>query len=395
MNQLRIINSSIDCILKFRATKYPLKNIASDIIKARKLNSQERKYFLDLVFSWARNSHLVIKFLKQELRFFDGLSNQQRDALVLKVLAEPSEDQALRDRYDHFLHALGDERYLIALGDVISEELVKSHGQKAVQIAKGLWDAPAKYLAFDHHMVDREQVIKDLERCGIQATPHALAPNALKVQGDIQLARLPKKLASEVWMMDAGSQIIASFVNPSPHERVLDLCAGEGGKARLLAMNPGTLTVLDIDKARLQKARMRLQKYQIEFICADGTAPPLTPQSFDWVLVDAPCSGSGVLRRHPDVIHRLSRADLIKYQKLQAALLASAVKLLRPGAKLIYATCSLFACENQQQIERLMATITDLNPTNLTGKKANFLELFPHIHDCDGFFVTQLTKARE
>jgi len=397
MNIQRIINSSVDCVSQFRASKYPLKNIAADIIKMRKLNSRERVYFLDLVFAWARESYLITNFLKSDMRFFDGLSKQQKDLLALNILAKPPSDIGLRQRYEIFLEKLGDTRYLLALGELISKELVDSHGAQAESIAKGLWHTPAKYLAFDHHVLSLEQVVAELASCGISVSSHPLAPRALKVVGDIQLEGLAKKVREHIWFMDAGSQIIANCVQPKSHERVLDLCVGEGGKARIIAMSKGKIVALDIDEGRLARAKKRLAAFDIEYICADATASPsaLAGQSFDWILIDAPCSGSGTLRRHPDLIYRLDTSQLINYQKLQRELLNSATKLLKPHGKLIYATCSLFNSENQQQIDGLLATNAHLIPCELPDLHKTSFELIPHIYDCDGFYLAALTKTRE
>jgi 16S rRNA (cytosine967-C5)-methyltransferase len=122
---------------------------------------------------------------------------------------------------------------------------------------------------------------------------------------------------------------------------------------------------------------------------------PLVGQSFDWILIDAPCSGSGTLRRHPDLIYRLNKSQLISYQKLQRELLSSATKLLKPQGKLIYATCSLFNSENQQQIDGLLATNANLIPYELPDLHKTSFELIPHIYDCDGFYLAALTKTRE
>lgn len=397
MNIQRIINSSIDCISQFRASKYPLKNIAADIIKARKLNSRERSVFIDLVFAWARESYIIGEFLKQDMRFSESLSNHQRDVLALNILVKPAPDQAQRLRYEKFLANLGDRRYLLALGEVFAEELIASHGPQATVIAKGLWQTPSKYLAFDYRVLSREQIIEKLAAQNITVSPHKISNNALKVQGVLKLENLPKELRDNIWFMDAGSQIIANCVKAEAHERVLDLCVGEGGKARIIAMTNANLVALDIDEERLARAKKRLAAFKLEYICADGrlSHPALKEQSFDWILIDAPCSGSGTLRRHPDLIYRLNKAQLINYQKLQRELLRSATKLLKPGAKLIYATCSLFNSENQQQIDGLLATNADLIRYELSDLHKTCVELIPHIHDCDGFYCAALTKTRE
>jgi 16S rRNA C967 or C1407 C5-methylase (RsmB/RsmF family) len=382
MNIIRIINASIDCVSQFRVNKYPLKNIARDIIKQKKLNSTERSYFLDLVFDWARESYIISYYFEQTIRFFKSVAMQKRDIMALELLADPMR----RLEYENFKQALGQERFLLALGDVIKEELVKSFKAQAADVACGLWQKPAHYLACDTRVYSQDHIITALLKCGIKVSPHPLAPYALKVENSFVYEHIPKELKNYLWLMDAGSQIVAHFIKPKAHERVLDLCVGEGGKARIIAMSKAKLYALDNNQRRLDHAKKRLRDFDIEFICADGTKAPLEPESFDWILVDAPCSGSGVIRRNPDLIHRLTKADLSYYQNLQQALLKSAIKLLKPQAKLIYATCSLFQSENQQQIDKLKQEDDFI-------KQESSLELIPHIHDCDGFFVTELIKS--
>jgi 16S rRNA (cytosine967-C5)-methyltransferase len=396
MNKQRVLNTCIDCVSKFRASKYPLRNIASDLIKARKLNSRERAYFLDVVFAWARESKLILNYLQQQIRFFSGLSHQERDLLALKLLSQ-DENSAERQKYNSFVKSLGDERYSMALGELIHNELVKSHGEAAKLIAKSSWQSPAKYLAFDTNFMSMSQVQIELAKIGVKVEPYDinLAPTALKIiEGKLTLSRLPKNLSDSIWFMDAGSQIIANLIKPKVGDRVLDLCVGEGNKARLLAMKDCEIIALDIDAERLEKAKKRLQNFRnIKFICADGTKAPLEPESFDYILLDAPCSGSGVMRRNPDLVHRLSEKQLISYQKIQRDLLTSAIRLLRPSGTLIYATCSLFASENQQQIAQILSKNAHVLVTQLGDLHKNSLELMPHINDCDGFYVAGLTKS--
>lgn len=410
MNQQRIINAALDTISRFKTSKMPLKNVARDIIAARKLNSSERKALLDLVFSWARQSFIINYYLKNHMRFYEGISEQQKDLIAIKLLAswQESEDiKNLKDGYDAYLKSLSDERYLLALGEVITSELKKSFGDQAIFVAKGLFSTPKKYLAFDSTKLSLSSLLGELNRQGIKATPHVLAPFALAVSGDFDLLKLPPNLQESVWFMDAGSQFIAELIKPQASERVLDMCAGEGNKARYVTMNPCNYVAIDMDGERLKKARKRLKDKNIVFIEQDALLVNFD-KGFDWILLDAPCSGSGTLRRHPDLIYRLKKSDLEHYQKLQQKLLTKAVTLLNPHGKLVYATCSLFARENKQQIERLLSSDKKLKalPLNhlLVNQDANineqdlnksFIELIPHIHDCDGFFVSVIIKSLE
>ena len=414
MNEQRILHAALDCISRFKTSKYPLKNAANHLILSRKLNSSERKLLLNIVFAWARESYVIADFLSKELRFFASMSEQDKDRLASEMLGFRiahfnANDQIiyLAERYEAYLNQLGDKRYLIALGEVIKRELVNSFGDQALIIAKGLSEPPKKWLAFDKTKIQKEELINELKKLGYDVFPHAIAKDALGISKDLNLNMLPMTLRDQVWFMDAGSQIIASLIRPLPHQRVLDMCAGEGGKARFITMNPCSYVALDIDGNRLKRAKSRLKGKSVQFIEADATKVSFK-EKFDWILLDAPCSGSGVLRRHPDLIYRLHQKDLDHYHQLQLALLTKAISLLSSGAHLIYATCSLFASENKQQIDRLLALNKNLIVQNLdkvlidgqielstTALNNNSLQLIPHIHDTDGFFAVSITKSAE
>ena len=139
------------------------------------------------------------------MRFFEGLSNQQRDTVALNILLNPTPDPQLKLDDENSYEKLGEKRYLLALGEVIAEELVRSHGSQATAIAQGLWQAPSKYLAFDTRIFSREEIIKKLLSMNIKISTHPLANNALKVLGDINLAHLPE-FRENIWFMDAGNR---------------------------------------------------------------------------------------------------------------------------------------------------------------------------------------------
>ncbi|MEI6789778.1 MAG: RsmB/NOP family class I SAM-dependent RNA methyltransferase [Myxococcaceae bacterium] len=170
---------------------------------------------------------------------------------------------------------------------------------------------------------------------------------------------IPIELPGETLWIDQGSQIIAQKIKAKPGERVLDLCAGAGGKTKLILSTGAHITAVDISDKRLVKMP------GIKRIVADGRT--LSLPAFDWILIDAPCSGTGTLRRAPDIFGRLSESDISRYVQLQKELVANAVKLLKHTGKLIYATCSLLEEENH---------------TDFDG-----LELIESQHLEDGFFV--------
>lgn len=405
MNSARIINAAVDCVGHFLRRGYPLKNIAREIIAERKLNSSDRHVFLDVVFAWAREAHAVDAYVRETFPFSNAMSAQQKSALAVKIAGVPFVDGdpdmvSLRKDFQTWLHARSDQS-LLALGPFVGGEIKKDFGTDAEACARGMFASPKKYLAVVN--ISPDEVVSALAEQNIAVFRSPLFPRAIGILGDISRDDLPKSIAPHVWFMDIGSQLIASLVTPQEHESVLDLCTGEGNKARFITAQPCNYVAVDVDARRLESAKARLRK-DVEFVVGDGRKLTFPSSSFDWILLDAPCSGIGVLRRHPDLLHRLEEKDLVRYIQLQQDLLASAVKWLKPGGKLIYSTCSVFDRENGQQIISVIKKNHQIKPISLRDLLSeetrldnigsdNSITLLPHIHDCDGFFAAALTKV--
>ncbi len=173
--------------------------------------------------------------------------------------------------------------------------------------------------------------------------------------------------------MDPGSIYIAQQVKAKPEERVLDLCAGGGGKTKILAQTGASIIAVDNNSKRLDSVR---KIPGVKVIPCDGRT--FRNEPFDWILVDAPCSGTGTLRHAPDLFGRLQESDLEKYATLQKELVANAVKLLKPTGKLVYATCSILAEENHSAFDGL--------------KLIESKQLLPTTDGTDGFWVAVFEK---
>lgn len=214
-------------------------------------------------------------------------------------------------------------------------------------------------------------------------------------------------------LQDEGSQLVALACDVKFHERVFDLCAGAGGKTLALSAfmhNKGKIIASDIYKWRLDKAKERLNRAQsdnVEIRCAgdSGFNQWLKKQEekFDCVLIDAPCTGSGTWRRHPEMKFRLQENDLFELVQMQRLLLQKAAALVKKGGRLVYATCSLFQEENQEQEQwflkeygfyegtfnqRFKSIPSKSIPSSLLQEKDGmcFVQLNPFEHQTDGFF---------
>jgi 16S rRNA (cytosine967-C5)-methyltransferase len=199
---------------------------------------------------------------------------------------------------------------------------------------------------------------------------------------------------------DEGSQLLAQMLAARPGELVIDYCAGAGGKSLALAaamQNQGRILACDVLQSRLAKLLPRAAKAGAECISTRLLSPGALEDvagSADAVLVDAPCSGSGTLRRSPEL--RLKPLELASLTPLQAQILADAARLLRPGGRLVYATCSLFVEENEAIVAGFLASHPQFErhaaaPIPLLATDAS-LRLWPHRHGTDGFFAAGLRR---
>ncbi|MCL7750997.1 RsmB/NOP family class I SAM-dependent RNA methyltransferase [Guyparkeria hydrothermalis] len=259
--------------------------------------------------------------------------------------------------------------------------------------------APVDLHANPRH-ADRDALIGELAEADIEATPIAGLPLGLRLGRPARLTRLPAFEAGGFEVQDAGSQWVVRALEARPGERVLDLCAGAGGKSLGLldeARGDLALTACDLHAERLERLARRAARHgdtRLDQRALDATRPlPADLSGFDRVLVDAPCSGSGTWRRHPEL--RWARIDWAGLADTQRRLLEQAANATRPGGRLVYATCSLWPVENEAIVEDFLARHPGWHATRpaLDGlpddavTPAGWIRLRPDRHGCDGFFI--------
>ena len=265
---------------------------------------------------------------------------------------------------------------------------------------------------------DRDRVLKALERFGPAPTP--LSPVGVRIAAPAGPGRTPNVEAEashgKGWfeVQDEGSQIAALLACPGPRRQVLDLCAGAGGKTLALAaamQNTGQIYAYDARRQQLRPIFERLKRAgarNVQILPAGDEAAVLALGArFDLVLVDAPCTGSGVWRRRPDAKWRVRPHQLEERQAEQREVLSLARRCVKPGGQLVYVTCSVLPEENTDQIEWLLAVAGDLEReaygqiwgTALTGPppdsadgRNDSLLLTPASHGTDGFFIAVLRR---
>ncbi len=244
---------------------------------------------------------------------------------------------------------------------------------------------------------------------GLDAEPTPLSPWGLRIDGRRAVTSGPAFQSGLVEIQDEGSQLAAALAGAGPDMRVADYCAGAGGKTLALAMqmgNRGHLVACDVSAPRLEGAVRRLRRAGVHnaerhLLAAGDKWPKRRAGSFDRVLVDAPCTGTGTWRRNPDAPGRLRRRDLDELLPKQAGILDAAARLVRPGGRLIYATCSLLAQENEMQVEGFLQRTPGFRLLPLEAAWTSpapppgpgpYLSLTPLLHGTDGFFGAVLER---
>lgn len=256
------------------------------------------------------------------------------------------------------------------------------------------------------------EVIERLAASGIAAAPTRHSPIGVRVEGKPALEQHDLYTTGTVEVQDEGSQLLGFLLAPRRREMVVDFCAGAGGKTLLLGAlmrSEGRLYAFDISAARLQRLRTRMARSGLSNVQAEVVTSEKDPRfkrlagKIDRVLVDAPCTGLGTLRRNPDLKWRQQPSDLADLQDKQRRILWAAAKLLKPGGRLVYATCSILREENDAVVDdflvahphfRLLDCRRLLADQSIHIECGERLRLLPHLHGTDGFFAVALEHVR-
>ena len=296
------------------------------------------------------------------------------------------------------------------LPDWLANPLKESLGDQFWPLVEELACAAPLDLRVNSLKAKREDVQRALAEAGIEARPTPHSPWGLRIDGKPALSKLALFTEGHVEVQDEGSQLLALLTDAKRGEMVVDFCAGAGGKTLALGAsmrNTGRLYAFDVSGHRLENLKPRLARSGLSNVHPAQIAHERDDRvkrlagKIDRVLVDAPCSGLGTLRRNPDLKWRQSPQALAELQAKQKAILASAARLLKPGGRLVYATCSLLAAENEAVAEDFTVTEKDrfeplpvaalLQAAHVSEAESlvagPFLRLWPHRHHTDGFFA--------
>jgi len=381
-----------------------------------KLGSRERGVIAEAVYALLRNKSVLTHFAESGV----GPAMRRLALLGLAETVGPDALAGLSEEEAQWLHRVAqiDRGALPAamranlppwLFDKLSAE---SGAEGALALAQAM-NAPAPLdLRVNVMKASREDVLGALDQAGIacEATPYA--PFGVRVRKKPALQNLPLFQDGAIEVQDEGSQLLSQIVGARRGEMVVDFCAGAGGKTLSLGAamrNTGRLYAFDVSDKRLAKLKPRLARSGLSNVHPAHIAHENDVRvkrlagKIDRVLVDAPCSGLGTLRRNPDMKWRQSLQAVTELNAKQASILAGAARLVKPGGRLVYATCSILEEENEAIVAQFLAAHPDfallpmrdvLAEQKITLAMDDYLKLSPLHHQTDGFFAAVLVRNK-
>jgi len=340
---------------------------------------------------------VLLRLQGVSLRDLGPLLNKQQTEWAHAIKAKSTEDLPLAIQAD--------------LPDWLWDKLIQQYGEEqALTLARSMHPSAPLDLRVNRLNGQREAVLALFAKEGIAAAPTPYSPDGVRLKEKIALNKHVLFTKGVVEVQDEGSQLLALLLAPRRGEMVADFCAGAGGKTLALGAmmhNSGRLYAFDVAQKRLSNLRPRLARSGLSNVHPqlivnerDQKLKRLA-QKFDRVLVDAPCSGLGTLRRNPDLKWRQTEMDIAELSIKQAKILEAAARLVKAGGRLVYATCSLLREENEGIVEAFLAQHAEFKPLNaaeiLAQQKVALetgttLKLLPHVHGTDGFFAAAFER---
>jgi 16S rRNA (cytosine967-C5)-methyltransferase len=410
-----LLEHSVNALAAVLEFKHPADAVVSRYLRAHPvLGQQDRAFVAETVFAVLRRLRLLEtlcagrdprRLALAALTRLRGLSLRELDTAL-----KPRE----RDWLAEFKARAEDQSFAVRcdLPDWLLAKLQRQYGEaELLALAQSLQRRAPLDLRVNLHKAEREAVLARLAADGIaaQATPYS--PVGVRLEAKPQINRHPLFLHGAIEIQDEGSQLLCHLLAPRRGEMVADFCAGSGGKTLALGAlmrSSGRLYAFDISEKRLAGLKPRLARSGLSNVYPQWVASENDARlkrlagKLDRVLVDAPCTGLGTLRRNPDLKWRQGEAALAERRARQDAILAAAARLVKPGGLMLYATCSLLDEENTDVVQSFLAAHAqfELRPANIALARqrieldtGEYLRLAPHLHGTDGFFAALLGRV--
>ena len=393
--------------------KHPADGVVSDFFREhRALGQRERHTLAETTYTVLRQrpllQHLAQSGKGEMERRLALLAWQGNEGFLRAALSE-SEQEWLKEVSTVDRGALP-EKLRHNLPEWLADILKSALGDEFWPLVGSMTAAAPLDLRVNTFKAKREAVQAAFKAEGIEAAATPYSPLGLRIEGKPALHKLDVFMRGDVEVQDEGSQLLALLVGAKRGEMVMDFCAGAGGKTLALGAemrNTGRLYAFDTSGHRLASLKPRLARSGLSNVFPAQIAHERDERikrlagKLDRVLVDAPCSGLGTLRRNPDLKWRQTPQTIEELQVKQAAILASASRLLKPGGRLVYATCSLLDAENEEIAQaftaehganfKVLPALGALTRAHVIGAEAlvrgDFMRLWPHRHGTDGFFA--------
>ncbi len=419
-----------------RRDGWPADRALERTLRQHRLHSSERRAAAERVYSLVRRQLTVDYLLERARSGFSSLAPGSQDLLRLcaaRVLSGEAIEAVAAGAYlsaddARALQLLGEERrkidsldraqrlsLLASLPEPLAARWIATFGPDAERAAEAMNERAPFTARANTLKASRDEVLAELRSGGIDCHPTRLSPLGISLHSRINAFSLAAFQEGRFELQDEGSQLLGMLVD-APPRLVVDACAGAGGKTLQLAAqmgNRGELFALDVGEERIRDLRQRARRAG-----AFNVRTRIIPTGVDQagealrdlvgraerVLVDAPCSGTGALRRNPGARYRISAAELTMQAQRQSDLLSLFAELVRPGGRLIYGTCSVLREENEAVVDSFLASRPDfaLRLASIALGEAlaaevapdGFLRVAPHTHGTDGFFGAVLLRTR-
>ncbi len=396
-----LVYTTIDALNAiFNEGEYADKVVARSLKKDKRWGSSDRKFVAETIYEIVRWKRLYSEIAEVKEPF--DRDNLWRIFAVWAVLRgypipdwrqlDGTPERKIKGRFDELSKI---RTFKESIPDWMDELGVKELGEKVWSKEITAQNQPAKVILRVNTLKTTKEKLKailmdlNIETEYLKDQPDALV---LKERANVFLTDAFKQGLFEV--QDANSQLVAAFLDVKPGMRVVDTCAGAGGKTLHIASlmeNKGQLIAMDLYESKLKQLKLRAKRnsaFNIEYRIIDSTKViKKLHEKADRVLIDAPCSGLGVLKRNPDAKWKLQPEFIDTIRKVQAEVLENYSKIVKPGGKLVYATCSILPSENQEQVQRFLTTEI--------GKQFQFIEdrkILASESGFDGFYMALLER---
>ncbi len=396
-----LVYTTIDALNAiFNEGEYADKVVARSLKKDKRWGSSDRKFVAETIYEIVRWKRLYSEIAEVKEPF--DRDNLWRIFAVWAVLRgypipdwrqlDGTPERKIKGRFDELSKI---RTFKESIPDWMDEIGVKELGEKVWSKEITAQNQPAKVILRVNTLKTTKEKLKailmdlNIETEYLKDQPDALV---LKERANVFLTDAFKQGFFEV--QDANSQLVAAFLDVKPGMRVVDTCAGAGGKTLHIASlmeNKGQLIAMDLYESKLKQLKLRAKRnsaFNIEYRIIDSTKViKKLHEKADRVLIDAPCSGLGVLKRNPDAKWKLQPEFIDNIRKVQAEVLENYSKIVKPGGKLVYATCSILPSENQEQVQRFLKTEI--------GKQFQFVEdrkILASDSGFDGFYMALLER---